>query len=70
MNISLKQRNVLVTGGAGGIGAEIVKSMYSLGANVLISGSNEQKLEKLSNNFSNPLSVSYTHLTLPTICSV
>ena len=55
MNISLKQRNVLVTGGAGGIGAEIVKSMYSLGANVLISGSNEQKLEKLSNNFSNPL---------------
>ena len=55
MNISLKERNVLVTGGAGGIGAEIVKSMYSLGANVLISGSNEQKLEKLSNNFSNPL---------------
>ena len=55
MNISLKERNVLVTGGAGGIGAEIVKSMYSLGANILISGSNEQKLEKLSNSFSNPL---------------
>ena len=55
MNISLKERNVLVTGGAGGIGTEIVKSMYSLGANVLISGSNEQKLEKLSNSFSNPL---------------
>ena len=55
MNISLKEKNVLVTGGAGGIGAEIVKSMYSLGANILISGSNEQKLEKLSNNFSNPL---------------
>ncbi len=55
MNISLKERNVLVTGGAGGIGAEIVKSMCSLGANVLISGSNEQKLEKLSNSFSNPL---------------
>ena len=55
MNINLKERNVLVTGGAGGIGAAIVKSMHSLGANILISGTNEQKLEKLSNSFSNPL---------------
>ena len=42
----------LVTGGAGGIGAEIVKSMCSLGANILISGSNEQKLEFFSKQFS------------------
>ncbi len=55
MNINLKDRNVLVTGGAGGIGAEIVKSMYALGANILISGSNKLKLEKQSNSFSNPL---------------
>ena len=42
MNINLKNKNVLVTGGSGGIGSEIVKSIYSLGANILISGSNEQ----------------------------
>ncbi len=41
MNINLSGKNVLVTGGAGGIGAEIVKSMHVLGANVIISGSNE-----------------------------
>lgn len=55
MNINLKNKNVLVTGGSGGIGSEIVKSIYSLGANILISGSNEQKLENFSNQFNPPL---------------
>ena len=51
MNINLNEKNVLITGGTGGIGSEIVRSMHSLGANILISGSNEQKLENFSNNF-------------------
>ena len=55
MNINLNEKNVLITGGAGGIGAEIVKSMHSLGANIIISGSNEKKLENFSNKFSPPL---------------
>ena len=38
MNISLNEKNVLITGGAGGIGTEIVKSMHSLGANILFLG--------------------------------
>ena len=55
MNINLKKKNVLVTGGSGGIGSEIVNSIHSLGANILISGSNEQKLENFSNQFNPPL---------------
>ncbi len=51
MNISLNEKNVLITGGTGGIGSEIVRSMHSLGANIFISGSNQQKLENFSNNF-------------------
>ena len=51
MNISLNEKNVLITGGTGGIGTEIVRSMHSLGANIFISGSNEQKLENFPNNF-------------------
>lgn len=55
MNINFKEKNVLVTGGSGGIGAEIVKSMHSLGANILVSGSNEKKLANFSKQFSSPL---------------
>ena len=51
MNIDLSGKNVLVTGGAGGIGVEIVKSMYSLNANIIISGSNEQKLKSFADKF-------------------
>ena len=52
MNINLNEKNVLITGGTGGIGSEIVKSMHSLGANIFISGTNQQKLENFSNQFS------------------
>ena len=51
MNINFSDKNVLVTGGAGGIGAEIVKSLHSLGANILISGSNQLKLKNFANEF-------------------
>ena len=54
MNLSLSGRNVLITGGAGGIGVEIVKSLVSLNANVIISGSNEQKLKSYAEKF-NPV---------------
>ena len=51
MNLSLRGRNVLVTGGAGGIGIEIVRSLVSLDANVIISGSNEKKLKSFAEKF-------------------
>lgn len=52
MNINLNGKNVLVTGGSGGIGGEIVKNLHTLGANLMISGSNEQKLKKYADQFS------------------
>ena len=55
MKICLSGKNVLVTGGAGGIGKEIVKSLSHLNANVMISGSNEQKLQNYSDEFDPPL---------------
>ena len=40
----LKGKTVFITGGSGGIGMAIAKKMLSVGANVIISGTNENKL--------------------------
>ena len=50
--INLKKKKVLITGASGGIGSSLVKKFLSLNAEVLGSGSNSEKLEKLKNNFS------------------
>ena len=42
----LKGRTALVTGGSSGIGLEIAKSFMRAGANVIITGRNEEKLLK------------------------
>ena len=42
----------MITGASGGIGSSLVKKFLSLDAEVLGSGSNSEKLEKLKNNFS------------------
>ena len=55
MKINLNEQNALVTGGAGGIGGEIVKFLHESGANVMISGSNEIKLKSYANRYSPPL---------------
>ena len=49
----LKNKNIIVTGATGGIGNSIVKKLNELGANVLASGTKEEKLEELKKNFSN-----------------
>ncbi len=45
---SLKNKNVLLTGASGGIGQGIAKTLYKKGANIILSGTNEEKLKKLS----------------------
>jgi len=43
--ISLKNKNIIVTGASGGIGNSIVEKLDELGANVLATGTRLEKLE-------------------------
>ena len=49
--INLKNKKVLITGATGGIGGSLVKKFLSLNAEVLGTGTNSEKLEKLKNDF-------------------
>ena len=42
--MNLKDKKVLITGATGGIGNCLVKKFYQEGANILASGTNEDKL--------------------------
>ena len=48
--MNFKNKNILVTGATGGIGDSIVKKFLSLAANVLGTGTNNEKLEILKKN--------------------
>jgi NAD(P)-dependent dehydrogenase (short-subunit alcohol dehydrogenase family) len=48
--IELKNKCILVTGATGGIGKEIVTTCLSLGAKVIATGRNIQKLEEIKSN--------------------
>ena len=47
----LKDKNIIVTGASGGIGNSIVKKLSEVGANILASGTNIEKLDKLKKQF-------------------
>ena len=49
----LKDKNIIVTGASGGIGNAIVKKLNDCGANILASGTNVEKLNKLKSEFKN-----------------
>lgn len=51
---SLNGKTVLVTGASSGIGAAIAVECSKMGANVILSGRNEQKLEKTFNLLASP----------------
>ena len=51
--INLKNKNVIVTGASGGIGSSIVETLSMCGANIVASGTNEEKLDKLKSKFDN-----------------
>lgn len=48
--MNLKNKKVLITGGTGGIGNHLIEKFNNLGASVIASGTNEEKLEELKKN--------------------
>jgi len=51
--MNLKNKKILITGATGGIGNSLVDKFNSLGANIIASGTNEEKLNSLAKKFSN-----------------
>ena len=49
--INFKNKNILITGASGGIGNELVKKFISLEGNVLATGTNTEKLDKLKRQY-------------------
>ncbi|WP_425362724.1 3-oxoacyl-ACP reductase FabG [Candidatus Tisiphia endosymbiont of Hybos culiciformis] len=48
--IDLTDKKALITGASGAIGGSIAKLLHSLGSHVVISGSNQEKLQELGHN--------------------
>ena len=51
--MNLKNKKILITGATGGIGNCLVKKFDKLGSIILATGTNEEKLSKLKNDFKN-----------------
>ncbi|MDA8688154.1 3-oxoacyl-ACP reductase FabG [Candidatus Pelagibacter bacterium] len=51
--MNLKNRKILITGATGGIGNCLVEKFNNLGATIVASGTNEEKLNNLKKNFPN-----------------
>ena len=51
--IDLKNLNIILTGATGGIGSSILEKLVLGGANVLASGTNEQKLNLIKDKYKN-----------------
>ncbi len=51
--MNLKNKKILITGATGGIGNALVDKFDSLGAKVLATGTNEEKLNNLKKNYTN-----------------
>ena len=45
---SLKNTNIIITGASGGIGNSIVEKLYEGGANILATGTRNEKLKELT----------------------
>jgi 3-oxoacyl-[acyl-carrier protein] reductase len=49
----LKNKNIIVTGATGGIGNSIIEKLNEYGANILASGTKDEKLQNLKSKFGN-----------------
>ena len=50
---SLKNKNIIITGASGGIGNSIVEKLHDNGANIVATGTRQEKLEELKKKFDN-----------------
>ena len=55
--INLENKNIILTGATGGIGNSITEILHSLKANIIVTGTNENKLEELKNNNKNIIAI-------------
>ena len=62
-------KRIWVTGASSGIGRSVAIKLSKLGAEVILTARNRDKLEEVKKECGNA-TVSYTHLTLPTILLV
>ena len=51
--MNLKNKKILITGATGGIGNCLVEKFVNLGANIVATGTNDEKLDKLKKKFPN-----------------
>ena len=51
--MNLKDKKILITGATGGIGNSLVDKFYKLGAHIIATGTNEEKLNNLKSKYSN-----------------
>ena len=51
--ITLKSKNIIVTGASGGIGNSIVEKLNQAGANILATGTRKEKLDELKDKYQN-----------------
>lgn len=58
----LSEQVALVTGASGGIGGAIARSLHAQGAHVVISGTNEQALEKLASELKTRVTIKICNL--------
>ena len=50
--MNLKNKKVLITGATGGIGNSLIDKFYNLGATIIATGTNEEKIKKFKKNYS------------------
>ena len=69
--MDLSGRTALVTGGSRGLGLQMAHALGEAGARVVVAARKAAELEEaVAQLRASGIPVSYTHLTLPTICSV
>ena len=49
--MNLKNKKIIVTGATGGIGGSLIKKFSALGANIIATGTNSEKLNKIKETY-------------------